>query len=80
MFLNILLAIFIGGISGYTASFIMNNNNSIIKNIAIGIAGGIVGDLILSIFNISFGGYLKDIIVSVFGSCLLIFIINKFFK
>lgn len=80
MFLNMLLAIFIGGLSGYIASFIMNTESSIIKNIVIGIAGGIIGDLILSIFNISFGGYLKDIIVSILGSCLLIFIINKFFK
>ena len=80
MFVDILIAIIIGAISGYLASLIMKSSGSLVRNIILGIVGGFVGSLILSLTNITFSGYLGTIIVSVLGACLVIWITNKFIK
>ena len=80
MFVDILIAIIIGAISGYLASLIMKSSGNLVRNIILGIVGGFVGSLILSLTNITFSGYLGTIIVSVLGACLVIWITNKFIK
>ena len=80
MFVDILIAIIIGAISGYLASLIMKSSGGILRNIILGIVGGFVGSLLLSLTNITFSGYLGTIIVSVLGACLVIWITNKFIK
>ena len=80
MLVDLLIAIVIGGISGWLASLIMKSNNNIVKNIILGVVGGFVGGLLFDLLGISFAGYLGTIFVSVIGACIVIFIVNKFLK
>ena len=77
---NILISILLGAISGWIASKIMDSEGGLLRNIILGIIGGFVGNFVLSLFNISFAGYLGTIIVSVIGACLIILIVNKILK
>lgn len=79
--MHVLIALLIGGISGYLANlFINNKNGSIFTNILIGIVGGVLGDLLFSVLGVSSSGILGNIIISIIGASLLLFLINKFIK
>ena len=78
--MNIIISIVLGAISGWIASKIMDVEGSLLRNIILGIIGGFVGNFVLSLFDITFAGYLGTIIVSVFGACLVILIVNKILK
>ena len=78
--MNIIISIILGAISGWIASKIMDSEGTLLRNIILGIIGGFVGSFVLSIFNISFYGYLGTIVVSVLGACLVILIVNKILK
>lgn len=80
MLVNIIIALFIGALSGWLASLIMNSGGSLLRNVILGIVGGFVGDLIFELFNISIGGYVGTIIISVVGAVLILFIVNKVLK
>lgn len=80
MLVDLLIAIVIGGISGWLASIIMKSKSGLVRNVILGIVGGFVGGLLCDLIGISFAGYLGTIVVSVIGACLVIFIVNKFFK
>ena len=49
-------------------------------NIAIGIVGGIVGNVVLSVFGISGEGFIGRIIVGAVGACILIALGRAFSK
>ena len=49
-------------------------------NIAIGIVGGIVGNIVLSVFGIHGDGFIGRIIVGVVGACILIALGRVFSK
>ena len=82
---DILVMIVVGAISGWLAGFIMNSKGTLLRNIILGIIGGFVGGFLFNLLNIniavSFGPFnLGTIIVSVIGACLVIFLVNRFFK
>ena len=82
---DILVAIVLGAISGWLAGFIMNSKGSLLRNIILGILGGFVGSFLFGLLNIninvSLGPFsLGNIIVSVIGACLVVFVVNKLFK
>ncbi len=70
----------LGGIAGWLAGKIMKSEGGIIRNVIIGIVGGIVGSVLLGIIGIGGSGIIGGLIVSVFGACLLIWVVDKFFK
>lgn len=70
--MGFIISILIGGIAGWIAGKIMNSNFSIVGNIGMGVAGGIVGSLILSVLGLYGRGFVGNIIVSVIGACVLI--------
>ncbi len=80
MLVDLLIAILLGAVSGWLASLIMKSKGGLLRNIILGVAGGFVGSLLFDLIGLSFGGYLGTIFVSVVGACLVIFIVNKFFK
>lgn len=66
----------LGLIIAYELHGFRNSNFSILGNIGIGIAGGVVGSLILSVVGLYGRGFIGNIIVSVIGACVLIAIVR----
>lgn len=75
-------SIILGAFSGWVASIIMKKNDKMgaLANIGVGLVGGFLGNFIAGLLGIvttssfSVGG----IAISILGSCLFIWILNKF--
>lgn len=76
---NVIVDLLVGAIAGWLASNIMHSEGSMLRNIILGIAGGVVGSILLGIIGISGSGIIGGIVVSVFGACVLVYIGEKFF-
>ena len=77
MILGILWTLFLGGIAGWIACKFMNSEGSMVKNIILGLIGGVVGSVVLGIIGIHGSGLVGGTIVSVVGACLLIWLGRK---
>ena len=78
--MSIIVALIVGGVSGWLAGQIMNSQFSVLGNIGIGIVGGFVGSLVLSAVGIHGSGMIGNIIVSVIGACIFIAIVRQIKK
>lgn len=78
----ILLFILIGAAAGWLAGLIMKGGGfGLLGNIIVGIVGGFLGGWLTRILGFSNGGGIGwQILVSVLGACLLLFIISLFKK
>lgn len=78
----ILIWLLFGGLVGWIASIITNNNKrmGILANIVIGILGSFLGGWIASLIGIgSFSNFsLNGMLVAIGGAVILIFILNQF--
>ena len=83
---DLLIAIGIGALAGWLASFIMNTRGGLLKNIIVGIIGGFVGRLILQFLgktigvSVDKGNIIGTVLVSVVGACLFIWLVKKIVK
>ena len=77
MIMGILWTLFLGGIAGWIACKFMNSEGSMVKNIILGLIGGVVGSVVLGIIGIHGSGLIGGTIVSVVGACLLIWLGRK---
>ena len=83
---DLLIAIGIGALAGWLASFIMNTKGGLLKNIIVGVIGGFVGRLVLQFLgktigvHVDNGNPLGTILVSVIGACLFIWLVKKLVK
>ena len=59
---------------------IMGSGGSWLRNIILGLVGGVVGSILLGIIGIGAKGLIGGIVVAVFGSCILIWLSRKIFK
>ena len=75
--LSILMQVLVGLIAGYIASRIMKLKGGVVKYIAIGIVGSILGNILISLIGFYAIGFFANIIVSIAGACLLISISRK---
>ena len=64
----------LGALSGWIANRLMNSRTGLIDNIIIGIIGAFIGAQTVTGLN------LHSVFVSVIGSCILLWIINKIKK
>ena len=80
--MEILIFILIGAAAGGLAGLIMKGGGfGLLGNIIVGIVGGFLGGWLTRILGFSNGGGLGwQILVSVLGACLLLFIISLFKK
>ena len=78
--MGFIVSIIVGGIAGWLAGKIMHTRFSLIGNIAVGVIGGFVGNLVLGLIGITGSGTLGSIIVSVIGACIFIFIVRAIVK
>ena len=79
MIIAILLWLLFGALVGWLAGLIMKSGNTLMWNIILGIIGSIVGGFIASLLGLGrfAGGFsfsIGNIIISVLGACLVIFI------
>jgi len=73
-----------GALAGWIASIIMGKNSEMgaFANIIVGIVGAFIGGFVFNFFGGAgtTGFNLWSILVAVIGSCILLFIVNKFKK
>ena len=65
-------------IAGWLASKIMNNNNGLVVNIILGMIGSMVGGFVFGLFGFSAHGLFAQMLVSVVGACIVIWLGRKF--
>lgn len=79
---GILGAIIIGGLAGWIASKIMGTDASmgVIANVLVGVAGAVVGNLLLPMFGISgtTGWSLWSFVVALIGALIFLFVVSLF--
>ena len=71
-----LLWLIFGALVGWLAGTIMESKKSLLRNIVLGISGSFVGGFVASLMGIgTISGFnIVNIVISVAGACLLIFI------
>lgn len=77
--IGILMSLIYGAIAGWLANTIMGGKSSLIRNIVIGVIGGFVGGFLFQILGFYASGVLANMIVSVVGACVFIFIGRRLF-
>lgn len=80
MIWKLLVELVIGALCGFAANKIMGGDSgSILKNLLLGIVGGLVGGLIGNLLGVG-GGWITGILLAIGGSCLVVWLVRKFFK
>lgn len=80
-FASIIIFLLIGAVSGWLASKLMKGGGfGLIVNIIVGVIGGFLGGWLMSLVGIQKAGLLWELIVSVIGAVVLLFIISLFKK
>lgn len=67
----------LGGVAGWIAGRFMNSEGSTLRNVALGLGGGVVGSVVLGIFGVHGRGLIGGTAVSVVGACILIWLGRK---
>jgi uncharacterized membrane protein YeaQ/YmgE (transglycosylase-associated protein family) len=75
--MNIILFLLIGAVAGWLAGKLMKGGGfGLVVNIIVGVIGGFLGGWLMSLVGIEKGGLVWEIITSVIGACLLIFVLS----
>ena len=73
--LSVILTLLIGVIAGYGAGKIMNDtSNNLIIDCIVGIVGGFIGKLLFGLIGFASTKLLDNVIVSLVGACLVLYI------
>ena len=75
-----LYSIIIGALVGWLAGKIMKSDGGLLKNILLGWVGSIVGNFAANLLSISSGSLAGNILLSLGGACLVIFLFRLFKK
>lgn len=70
----IVRSLIIGALAGWLAGQIMKSEGSLLRNILLGFAGSFVGGIVFSVIGLRSSGMIGEIIVSVVGACIVIFL------
>ena len=80
MLVQLIISLAIGGVCGFAANKLMKGDSgSILKNVILGVVGGIVGGWLGSLLGVG-GGWITSILLAIGGSCLVVWIARKLFK
>ena len=71
---GLIMTIVLGALAGWIAEKVMKFDTGLLMNIVLGVAGAILGNLILRALGLSFGGLIGQLIVAVAGACVLIYV------
>ncbi len=80
--MSLLYSLLIGGIAGWLAGKLMKGGGfGLLLNIVIGIIGGIVGNWLFGVLNISLvDGVIGDILTGAIGAFVILFVAGLFKK
>ena len=78
--MGLIWSLVLGAIAGFISTGIMHENSSWIKNILLGIVGGFVGGLVFSLAGMTARGTIANLIVSIVGACICIWLGRIFFS
>jgi uncharacterized membrane protein YeaQ/YmgE (transglycosylase-associated protein family) len=68
-----IMTIILGALAGWIAEKVMKFDTGLLMNIALGIAGAVVGNFLLGLLGIGLGGLIGQLVVAVAGACVLIY-------
>ena len=72
-------ALITGAIIGWIAGNIMGLRGGLLRNIVVGILGSALGTFLFGMLGFSAHGLVADLIVSVTGACLFIWLMDRLF-
>ena len=76
---GIILFLLIGAVAGWLAGKLMKGGGfGLIVNIIVGVIGGFLGGWLMSLLHIQKAGLLWELIVSVIGAVVLLFVVSLF--
>ena len=79
--ISLLIFIAIGAIAGILAGKIMKQEqDSLVKNIILGVIGAFVGGFLLSLLGISAGGLIGSIVTATLGAVVVIYVADLIAK
>lgn len=67
-------------LAGFCGAKLMKSGrpDSMLSNIILGLAGGLLGSLVASLVGIGSRNFIGDLLISIAGSCLVIWLVRKF--
>ena len=82
LLITILLWLVFGALVGWIAGIIMKSKSSLLMNIVFGIVGSVVGGFIASLIGLgglggTFSFNIWNILISIAGACLVIFVVGR---
>lgn len=80
MIFKFIISLLIGALCGWLAGKFMKSKHGFLLNIILGIVGGFVGNFLFGLLGVSFGGLIGNIVCSVLGACILIWVVRLFKK
>ncbi len=75
--IRFLWTLILGGVAGWIAGRLMNSEGGTLRNVLLGLGGGVVGSIVLGVLGIHGRGMIGGTLVSVIGACILIWIGKK---
>ncbi|MCG6859184.1 MAG: GlsB/YeaQ/YmgE family stress response membrane protein [Salaquimonas sp.] len=67
----------IGALAGWIAERALNRDHGLLTNILVGIAGSFVGGTLAGLLNISFYGFLGNLVVATIGAILILWLFGR---
>ena len=77
---GLLGSLIMGALVGWIARKLMDAEGSLLRNILIGIVGSAVGGTVFGLLGFYVHGWIANLIVSVAGACLFIWLGRKLFQ
>ncbi|MBQ9119637.1 MAG: GlsB/YeaQ/YmgE family stress response membrane protein [Lachnospiraceae bacterium] len=78
--IGIIIDLIVGAAAGWLAGKIMHSEGSLLRNVILGIVGGVIGSILLGIIGIGASGIIGGIVVSVIGACALVALVRAITK
>ena len=77
---RLLGTLIMGALVGWIAGKVMNTDGGLLRNIVVGIVGSFVGSFVFGLLGFYDYGFFANLLVSVVGACLFIWLGRKLFR
>lgn len=76
---RLLGTLIMGALVGWIAGKVMNTDGGLLRNIVVGVIGSFVGSFVFDLLGFYAYGFFANLLVSVVGACLFIWLGRKLF-
>lgn len=73
-------SLIMGALVGWIAGKMMNMEGSLLRNIVVGVVGSFVGSFVFGVIGFSAHSLFANLLVSVVGACIFIWVGRKLFR